>query len=197
MPIEDIPKKVVQELALQFQETNDGAVFERILMRVDRLCQWVMHTEVRQWAHLRSEDPQDIYQAALIGLYRGVARIRTDDTPNHAIFKLTAYMRCEIRKEFPQNRNKYGTTKEPIDETSVYRALDSQCLDEVFHSLIKLGIINEMEYNFLCQRFIHKQPWKTIALSAEMNIDCVKQMVYAARNRMRHCLRRRGITGED
>lgn len=197
MNIEDIPKQVVKELALRFQETNDGAVFERILLRVDRLVQWMMHCERRKWQHLRNEDQQDLYQAAMVGMCNGIARIRPDDTPNVAIFKLTAYTKAEIRKEFPANRNKYCTTETLIDDTSVYRDLESECLNEVFHSLIDQGIITDREYNFLCQRYIHAMPWKTIATMAQMNIDSIKQMVYAARNRMRHCLRRRGITGED
>lgn len=197
MSVADIPKEVLKELVLEFQKINDRDVFERILFRVDRLVQFVMAKERHRWSHLRSEDLQDIYQAACVGLCNGIIKVKSTDTPNQVILRIFAYIQAEIRKEFPANRTKFYTTEEKLTEEPVYRELESECLREVYHSLIVQGIITEQEYNLLCQRYVDGMMWKEIAARAHMNIDCVRKMVEEARLRMRHQLRLRSITAED
>jgi len=185
MSVADIPKEVLKEL----QKINDRDVFERILFRVDRLVQFVMAKERHRWSHLRSEDLQDIYQAACVGLCNGIIKVKPTDTPNQVILRIFAYI--------PANRTKFYTTEEKLTEEPVYRELESECLREVYHSLIVQGIITEQEYNLLCQRYVDGMMWKEIAARAHMNIDCVRKMVEEARLRMRHQLRLRSITAED
>lgn len=199
--VSDVPKEVLKQLVLEFQqETNDkGSLFERILVRVDRLLQYVMAKERRNWPHLRIEDPQDIYQAACAGLCNGIATVKSTDTPDQVILRIFAYVQAEIRKEFPVNRYKYYTymVQEKQIEEPVYRQLESEYLREVYQSLIVRGIISQKEYNLLCQRYIEGLEWKVIAAGVQMNIDCVRKLVEDARNRMRHQLRLRGITTEE
>lgn len=197
MNVSEVPKEVLKQLALEFQETNDRAAFERILVRVDRLVQAVMAKERHQWSHLRSEDPQDVYQAACIGLCNGIACIKTTDTPDQVILKFYGYIQAEIRKEFPAQRYKFYTKGEKSTDELVYRELESECLQQVYQSLIDQGIITQIEYNLLCQRYVYNMKWKVIAAGAQMNIDCVRKMVEEARGRMRHQLRLRDVTVED
>lgn len=197
MSLSSVPKEVLKELALKFQETNDGGVFERILLRVDRLVQHVMSRERHRWPHLHIEDPQDIYQAACVGLCNGIATVKITDTPDQVVLRFFAYIQAEIRKEFPVNRTKFYTTEERLTEDPVYRDLESECLREVYLSLIAQGVISEQEYNLLCQRYVQGMEWKAIAAGARMNIDCVRKLVEEARMRMHHQLRVRGVLAED
>lgn len=197
MNVLDIPKEVIQRLCLEFQDQPDGDTFERILFRVDRLIQSVMKREQRRWAHLRSEDPQDLYQASCIGLCNAIGTVKFTETSNQTILRIIAYVQAEIRKEFPLKRNKFCTRGERITEEPVYRQLESECLHDVFLSLIAEGVLTEKEYNIMCQRCIEGTQWKIIASAMRMNIDSAKQMLYAAQGRARHQLRIRGITLED
>ncbi|MHA1288431.1 MAG: hypothetical protein ACTSPB_13590 [Candidatus Thorarchaeota archaeon] len=197
MNIQEVPKTVLKELALKYQEDRDGETFERILCRVDNLLLYVVHTLRRKWSQLQLEDIRDLYQTATIGLYNALLTVRIEETPDKVIARIIAYVKSEIRKGFPRPTISSRCGIESFSSLPVYHQLECECLREVFQSLIDQEIVSDEDFNFLRLRYVYGLPFADIARTTPLHMETVKRRVYDVTNRIRHQLRLRGIDKGD
>lgn len=99
-----IKSEVLRDLVTQYQTAEDPVtksnVFKRILMRVDRLLISKATQMQSMRMQLRNIDPQDLYQCAIVGLYRALEGVKNSYTGDNIQARILSYVKEEIRKTY-------------------------------------------------------------------------------------------------
>jgi DNA-directed RNA polymerase specialized sigma24 family protein len=196
MDIEAVPKQIVQRLCIEFQETEDDVLFQRILIRVDRLVVSIIKKLQRRLYHLQLVDIQDLYQTAIVGLYNGVLKVKEEETADHTVARLIAYMRAEVKKTYPYHRPIQDFERIYQQSVPVYQDLEFEYLNDIFENLIREGIISRQDFDLLYHKEVDKYTYRALAAVSELHVNTVRARIDAVKNRLRHQLRLRGVVGE-
>lgn len=99
-----IATEVLRDLVTGYQhadnETSKSRAFERILARVDRLLIAKAVQMQRQRRQLDGIDTQDLYQCAVVGLYRALSGVKDQHSGDNIQARIIAYAKEEIRKTY-------------------------------------------------------------------------------------------------
>lgn len=192
--MDQLNKEVLKSLCLQYQKEPSVDTFSKILLRVDKLALYVAWGCIGKLPHLKKADLQDVYNSAIVGLYAGVKKIKPDEIPDIVIAKFIAYMKCEIKKDFPSRPElsmDWVDTEE--SDKGIYTNLEFECVEENIKKLIEEGIFTQIEINIMKAHFMWEIPYTQLASLYNMHIDSVRKTAQDCVIRLRHQFRIRGI----
>ena len=195
---EDVLKGVVKELALEYKETSDPKVFEKILYRVDLLVLKVVNVSIAICPHLVKEDPEDIYKVAILGLYKGLKTVKNEESSGITFARLIAYMRSAITSGFPYKplpELYINSQKALIEERPVYENLEFQLIKETIESLVENGVISKLEKDLVFHRYLYEYNCEELASMFGFSVSKVRKQIDDTLLVIRHQLRIRGIEG--
>lgn len=188
-------KKAVQDYALEFQKTHDPVIFERILVRVDNLLLYLVNKFCRICPHLLKEDPDSLYNTAIIGLYRGVETIKSTETPDITIARIIAYVQAEFKKQFPYKPVPENFVPELYrrDQREAQWYSEYNSVKAVITQLVKQGAIDEEQALYVAMHFGGGLSFPKIADKLKRQVDVVRDRTNRALKIIRHQFRVRGI----
>jgi DNA-directed RNA polymerase specialized sigma24 family protein len=118
-----VGSEVLRDLVTRYQQAVDTDTkkrsFERILARVDRLLiakAMQMHSQRRQ---LENIDAQDLYQCAVVGLYRALEGVKDHNTGDNIQARIISYAKEEIRRTYLGKKRQMYTV-DPSTMVDVY-----------------------------------------------------------------------------
>jgi len=194
---EKVFDNVLKDLALSYQKQPDPNIFKSILLRIDLLMLKVVNTALCLCPHLRKEDPNAIYHAALLGLYNGIKSVKESENSDFITWRLAAYMKSSIRSTFPYKElpESYvrSCVKQEVQEKTVYADLEFSFIQEVLETLMEEDIIDKVDIYYIYQKFVHGVSYKDIAASEGLSVGTVQKRVADALLRIKHQFRIRNV----
>jgi RNA polymerase sigma factor (sigma-70 family) len=151
-----IREEMLSQLVTEYQPTRSPIVFEKILIRVDKLLLKTLHMMIKSRPYLTTVGVEDLYQTEILGLYKALDTALPTEDGGHIVARIIAYARAEVSKAYPYR--KYGKIKLfseiEDEERQIY------CTGQIFNSKQKKWfdgvpddrIENNAEFSFLLDR---------------------------------------------
>lgn len=214
--------QILKELALEFVSSEDPLIFAKILKRVEYLLLYTIHKVRIAKPYLKKVEQQDLYQTAVIGLYRALLKVKEDEPGSKLIYKITRYIGNEIAKDFKRTGkitvpysisdvafqvHLYFTDMSQfqahirriedklVEDAAVYKNLEMGFIRERFSKLLGEGVISFDEFEMLVMRFVDDMTYKDIAKQFGSSSVTVSKRIEDTLNVLRHEFRRRGWEG--
>ena len=191
-------QKALRPLVTKFQETKDAAIFNGILARVDNLILYTIHKYVRCRRYLWHVNKQELYHAAIIGVYRAVLTARDCEDGGKITARIIAYIKSNIRLHFGYYQKEYEWismdtkfAKYMIEsrliqsDEDVYKKLESEFINEKFNKLIADGILTAIEYTALYSRFAEHKNYKDVGAILSCSGVTACKRIHAILSRIR------------
>ena len=189
--------QVLKDLALNFDVSGDPVVFVKIILKVHNLLKYQIRRIRRRKPYLCRVDFDDLYQTAVIGLYRAVAKVKVDEPGGKLIYNIRRYVDNEILKDY-KDRSSCRLTipfeivqQELVDTTKVYVDLEREFIRDRFYKLIADGVISQEEFDMIHCYYVKDMSYKDIASQVGSSADTISKRVRDALNRIRWEFRRR------
>jgi len=189
--------QALKDLALKFDESSDPQVFVRVLLKVDKLLKFQIWQIRRRNPHLCEVDFYDLYQTAVIGLYRALAKVREDEPGGKLIYNIRRYIDNEIVKDYKDPSRSLVCVPfdvvqdELFDTTEVYADLEREFIRDRFEKLIKDGVISQEEFAQVHKHFVEGVSYKDTARRGRHSTGTISKKVRDSLNRLRFEFRRR------
>jgi hypothetical protein len=144
---------IIQNMMLQYKEQPKADLFEQILTRLDDVMVGMVK-KISVNYYFVEPNIQDMYQCAILGLYKTIAGCNTTQDPAWLLSRVYSYIRNEIYqihgiKKLPKLDVLTDATIFPVDANLIQE-------EQLLHisSLIKQGIINEEDMQLLQLKFV-------------------------------------------
>lgn len=191
--------QVLKELVFKFRETRYQSIFCKILTRIDGLIVYVIYKFVAKRPQFRNANFQELYNSAILGLYRGIDTAKEGESGALLQARLIAYMKSEMSNFCNRDNEKsnitslYDLGNTSISEETVYHNLEMEFLRERYQRFIDDGIIDSTDWKLLNMRFVDGMKIKDIAEVMQCHKDTVRRKIKNSLNRIRWELRRRKL----
>lgn len=211
--MESYVEQEVKRLALIYRGNRDPHVFTQILVVVHELLKNLVMKALRGKPHLRRMEPQDLYHAAILGLYKAILKVEEKETGGILVSRIIFYAGNEILswgrvpriKPFSSFLNVLnveewppwvmgiwsgGKVKQPYYE-STHGGIESKFVRDGFTKLIEEGVLSTEDFDLLVMRVVNGMKYKEIAKQIGCSISGASIRVTAILNKLRYEFRKR------
>ena len=220
MKTENYP--VLKELALKFKSSGDPVVFEKIIVKVEKLLLLTIHRARKAKPYLKRVELEDLFQIAVLGLYRALSKVKEEEPGSKLLYLITRYVGNEIAKcykstnrvlfpfsvsktafqmhlcfiDMPQSQEYIDQIENRLIENAlVYKNLEMEFIRERFSKLLEEGVFSSEEFEMIGMRFIDDMTYVDIAKQFGCSNIVVSKKINDVLNRIRWEFRRRGWEG--
>lgn len=180
---------ILKELVLEYQQTQNPVLFERILKRVDKLLLRTIHSVVRNKPYLAKIELRDLYHTSIIGLSRAIKTTKLDEESKKVVARVVAYVKATIYVEFPLNSfnqffnfvelpedgASYGIgVKEKKAEEDVYLGAELGLLRSVYKDMVMEGLLSDKDLLLLYKRFVEGKFYEDIGKEVGCSFEKVR-----------------------
>jgi len=197
---EEMSHRVLKDLVFEFKKTQSQDVICKILERIDDLVLSVVVKWAAKHPQYSNIDYQDLYNSAIVGLYKGIDSAKESEPPVKIQARLIAYMKCEMLSACNKVAGKSsiigaidGLEDMVISGETVYHNLEMEFLADRYQKFIDDGVITQTEFDILYLRFALETKIKDIAMKFHHHTDWVRRKIEDSLNRIRVELRRRNL----
>lgn len=190
--------QALKDLALKYEANGDPRVFVMILIKVDGLLRYLIRKIRRSRPYLCNVEFSDLYQTAVVGLYRAVAKVKVDEHGSKLVYNITRYVANEIINVYKDRSGhrssipfEIAAQQELVDTIKVYEDLEWEFIRERFYKLIDDGVISLEEFDMITHHFVQGITYKDIARQVGSSTDTISKKVRDSLNRIRYEFRRR------
>jgi RNA polymerase sigma factor (sigma-70 family) len=204
----------LKDLAIRFRDSGDSDIFRRILQRISQLLGSIVYNIQRKRPQLKRMEKQDLYHAAIIGLYKAVLKVKEEEIEDYLVNGIIASANHEIIKWGKNPREKSfsssfiednieewppwakgvwsgGHVKQFYDEP-VYKDLECEFVRDRFKKLIEEGVIEEEDFKILTMRVVENMTYANIAKKVGVSHQGVGRRVKRTLGKIRSEFRKRG-----
>jgi RNA polymerase sigma factor (sigma-70 family) len=198
--MEEGEHQYLKELALEYVRLRNPLIFEAIIIKVDKLLMFTIRKVRAFLPYLRAVEIQDLYQDAIVGLHKGLLKVKEDEPDTKVLYWIVRnvtdeIVKCNRRvKKSAQSFEKIAD-EELVDTTPVYKDLELAAIRERFWKLMDEGVLSFDEFQMLIMRVIHGMTYKDIAKQFGSTKVTVSKRIKDVLNRLRHEFRRRNWEG--
>jgi len=214
--------QILKELALKFVSSKDPLIFAKIVKRVEKLLLYTIYKARRTKPYLKKVELQDLYQTAVIGLYRALLKVKEDEPGSKLVYKITRYVGNEIAKDnkrtdkitvpysiadvafqvhlyftdMPQFQEHISQIENKlVEDAVVYKNLEMEFIRERFSKLLEDEVLSFEEFEMLVMHFVDNKTYKDIAKQFGYSHVTVSKRTNNTLNKLRFEFRRRGWEG--
>lgn len=198
----NVQHQVLKRLAFEYRDAlgeERALIFRKILRRIDNLVLYQARKFLFVRSQLKDVDLQELYDIAIVGLYKGLESIKEEETGAVLQARLIAYMKSELKQAIRSMGIKrkgvqkvISTRLTVVPEETVWQELESEFLRKRFQKLIVDDVISSEELNLLTMRYVHGIRIKEIAERVGRTPWWVGKAVKDICNRIRWEWRRQG-----
>jgi DNA-directed RNA polymerase specialized sigma24 family protein len=196
----ELRHEVLKSLAMEWQAETDTTkkdmVFKKILVRVDKLLVHIANKLKGYRRELQDVDDQELYQTAILGLYRGIASVKPNDPGRRVVARIISYVKEEIRKNFlvqrgPKNRislDEMTFEVEAKTQTSVTSAMEVEEISSAIQKLVDTYVLPQGDVDMFLKHTIEGVPFNALAKGAGIHETTAARRVHSVRNEIRKFL---------
>jgi len=201
----DVRNKILIDLVAKYQEERDPVIFSKILEKTDKLLLHIIYKCIRKWPYLRQEDMQDLYQTAIIGLYKATSGIsvykrkeeKKELKDKWIVARIVGYVKAEIRQTYSNyNRRILGSSvleDKCIFEENVSKNLEHEDYMRKLNEYVGSEIISKQDYRILVNHFVEELTYKIIGEQEGLSRAAICVRVKKALGKLRRAFKRDGI----
>lgn len=193
----DVRAGVIRDLVTQYKNGDQEqrrVAFTLILARVDRLLMSVC-LKMKSWHHqLKEIETQDLYQTAIISLYRAIDSVKETDTGEKIQARIQSYVKEEIRKAHIGRKHQIN----PVDMNLIkelvladrpeFDPTDIRDLYENIWALIDLGDVPRDDFNLLIEHEINGLTYMEMAKIHGVHYTTISNRIRRLKNTLRQKL---------
>jgi RNA polymerase sigma factor (sigma-70 family) len=187
--------EILKSLVLIYQETKEPLIFAKILRRIDRLVISVVYKCKLKYYQLHKVQFSDLYQAAIIGIYRGIETAKEKESCDIIQARLISYMILEIKSEYVTKTKKLSSLEKNkfIPGESVYNHLQIQNSLDFINKLVVSGQVDKKGFELVKLRYLDGMKVKDIAEFLNSTSPFVSQKIQDTLAQIRVAFRLQGI----
>lgn len=196
--------KVLTGLVDRYREKRDPIIFDKILKATDLLLLSVIYKCVKKWPYLKQVGLQDLYQTAILGLYKAISgiqiykrRVRKDKLKDKIVARIVGYIKAEIKQTYSYYNRKVlnfsALEDKCIFEESVSKNLEHEDCMRKLNEYVKSGVVTEQDYGILLKHFVGEMTYKTIGEEEGLSKTAICVRVKKAIEKLRRAFKRDGI----
>jgi len=172
----------IQELMVAYRQNPVGETFEQLLREADPHLEVCIRVLRSKCPILVIEDPQDLYQCAIIGLVNACKSITVEHDASRVDTRIFLYVKelvysCYLRP----HRNKYKLYKiakrETYDTAPVWSRLLFADFEQAVRQLITRGVLSYRDYQMFVQHFAYKRTYQDICEEFKLNSFTVRDHI--------------------
>lgn len=200
---ENEQNKILVDLVTKYREKRDPVIFSKILEETDKLLLNTVYKCIKKWPYLRRVELQDLYQTAILGLYKAISGVhiykrkivrKKEDKP---IARIVGYVKAEIKQVYSNyNRRVLGSSvleDKCVFEESVSKNLEHEDYMRKLNEYVKSGIVTEQDYSILVRHFADEMTYKIIGEQERLSRAAICVRVKKAIAKLRRAFKRDGI----
>jgi DNA-directed RNA polymerase specialized sigma24 family protein len=171
----DIINDHVKELILRYKKSKSQANFEDILAAVDNLVLKIVHKSKKRIHHIGNVSTSDLYQTAIIALYKAIDKIPDDEDPNVIPAWISSYILADIRKSYHYLSRETVSVDQDIEFFSRMHsfAMSNQYLLFDVHEFLKRRVITSLEYRCIREHYFEGESFADIGREEEKKVHSV------------------------
>jgi len=204
----------LKDLAIKFRDNEDPYIFQRILQRISQLLGSIVYNIRQKRPQLKRMEEQDLYHAAIIGLYKAVLKVKEEETEDYLVNGIISSANHEIVKWGKNPREKSfsssfiednieewppwakgvwsGREVKQFYDEPVYKDLECEFVRDRFRKLIEEGILKEDDFKLLVMKVVENMTYVDIAKKVGDSYSSVIRRVECTLNKLRSEFRKRG-----
>jgi len=189
----------VMELIVTYKKTGDQEYFKDILRSVDNLLLKLIHKARGKMFYIKDVDANDLYQIAIISLYKAVEKMPVTEDPNKIPAWISSYIMAEIRKSYRYLLRETNCLSEfPAYEVfnTVHGGSQQEKINIIDYSdFCKKGIITETEYHAIMEYVVKDRSVKDIIKEEGTGVSgcSIRNRVTRAIRKMKKEIRRQNM----
>lgn len=178
----------IRNMVSEWKATNDinekRRIFNRILTSVDRMLVSTIYRYIRIHKELVGVDQQDLYQTAIIGLYRAINGVKDYDPGRRILTRIVTYVKLEINNAYLNRSSKAQILKSSIVEDLKFPEPDFTSFDAeemwcLVSKLIDNGEIIEDDFKMVIDHVVHGKSYPKIGKAKGLNKNTVGKRIRA------------------
>ena len=168
----DVRAEVIRDLVTQYKTSTpeqQKILFTSILARVDRLLMSVCIKVKHIYHQLDDTDYQDLYQTAVVSLYRAIDSVKDTDSGERIQARIQSYVKEEIRKGYLSKKRQINPMDLDLIKELVlanepeFDQVEMADLYENIWALVDLGDVSRNDLNLLIEHTINGLTYTDIA----------------------------------
>ncbi len=183
----NIDQLVLKEWMLEYRETQDPVVFCKILATVDGFIIGRSNMLKAKLPHLLvNEDPQELYQLAIIALYKACNSMREHTKDSDMRPRITAYIKEEFKNTFRKSRREKNLSslpipfESPISDESIFENLAVTEFVEQISKLVQDEILSIEDFNLVCAYHAFNRTYTDISAQHRTTTTIIKTKIEKA-----------------
>jgi len=198
--MEEGEHQYLKKLALEYVSFRDPLIFEAIVIKVEKLLMYTISKIRKHLPYFRTVEIQDLYQDAIVGLHKGLLKVKEDEPDTKVLYWIVRnvtdeIVRCNKRVKKSAQPFEKIVDEELVDNTPVYKDLELAAIRERFWKLMDEDVLSFDEFQMLIMRVIHGMTYKDIAKQFGSTKVTVSKRIKDVLNKLRYEFRRRGWEG--
>jgi len=183
-----VRSNVLRELVTEYKSCEEseqdkkGAIFSKILYRVDKLLISRVIKLKRIKKGLWNVDAQDLYQTSIVGLYRGINSAKDCDTGDRIQARILSYVNEEVRKTY-LGRKRIMVTMDPQVISSMescecveFQIEGSEIITKVLE-MVEKQEISRADFNMLIENSVNGKSYSEIGRKLGLHYTTVSKRV--------------------
>jgi RNA polymerase sigma factor (sigma-70 family) len=143
--------------------------FRQILIRIDKLIIYKIGKIKRQYQRLEKEENDEIYNTAILGVYRALNSVKDTDSGATIQARILSYIKEEIRKTYIQHKTEIINGTISGDEVGLvynnpeFSNIDYEDLKAVINKLIVNFIIPQEDFDIFVEHYVNGKSYQEIS----------------------------------
>ncbi len=180
----NVDQLVLKQWMLEYREKQSPEMFRRILGVVDQfIIGRTFMLKAKMPYLLANEDPHELYQLAIMALYKACNSMREHTKDLDMRPRITAYIKEELKNTFRKSiREKSLTTlpfqfELPVSNESIFDNLAVTELVGQISKLVQNKILTIEDFNMVCAHCAYSRTYKDIADQHRTTSTVVKERI--------------------
>jgi len=193
----DVINDHVRELIIVYKKTNDQEYFKDILQSVDKLLLKLIHRARQKMPYIKDVDANDLYQIAIIALYKAVEKMPAKEDPNKIPAWISSYLMAEVRKSYRYLLKEMNCLVEFTAYevfSSLHGGFHQEPINTVdYEDFYKKGIITDVEYRTMMEYITTSKSINELADKEGISGPSVRNRVTRAIRKMKKEIKRQSL----
>lgn len=162
---------------------NKEFYFKKILERIDKLIVYKVGKLTLQYAVLLNVESQDLYNTAILGVYRALDSVKDTDDGARIQARILSYIKEEIRKTYMQHRKEIVTNSLTGKEDNMaskepeFTSLECDELKDTVNELIANFKMPKEDFEIFVEHTINNVSYKEIAKKLRIHYTTVANRI--------------------
>jgi len=186
---------IIKDLVVLWKSnSNKNFYFEKILKRIDKLIIYKIGKLKRQYKQLSAVPNQDLYNTAILGIYRALDSVKDKDSGATIQARILSYIKEEIRKIYMPHKKEIITENIEKWENKIeskepeFTTIEYEELREIVNKLIDNFQLPKEDFDIFIDHYLNRKTYKKIAEELKVHHTTIANRIKNVKNLLRKSL---------